>query len=109
MSIKTYFLTRSQLDQEINNLKNHLKQANNLLNEKIESCVARIKEMDPHKFYFVVLPGSTQEELQRVQDFLNIAAKRVEWTVPKIFALSQKLEEYSAGEIKDILKGKRGG
>ena len=95
--IKMYFWYKAKIIKEMDRI-------NKLLDKKILEQASKLKELDQHKTYYILVPDVEAEEANRLMDFINEARKKIPWTVPMILLFNKELKETTLEELKKKLK-----
>lgn len=58
---------------------------------EISSIVKKLESLDQDKTYWVIVPGVSNEELNSIKKAFQMAANRVDWTVPTLIFINKKI------------------
>ena len=91
--LKMWFWTKSKTIDEMIRI-------NKIIDVYNKKLVKTLEELDQSKVYICAMPGASEEEVQYVKMAFEQAARKMNWTMPKIVFLNTTFKEKKQRSVK---------
>jgi len=91
--LKMWFWTKSKTIDEMIRI-------NKIIDVYNKKLVKTLEELDQSKVYICAMPGASEEEVQHVKMAFEQAARKMNWTMPKIVFLNTTFKEKKQRSVK---------